>query len=563
MNDNNNTSRRDLEAPKPTIVERAITAVSPRWGFRRHNFRVALGQQRKYEAAEAARTRKVRQSKLAADAVSGSQIETLRFRGRDLDENYDIASGILDVLESKTVGSEILAHPMVVLEGAAELAVDLNKHLARLYREWAVHPDVTRQCSLGKTQRLIARSWFRDGEAFVHHLDGKVPGLEHATAVPYSIQMLEADMVPLNLTGAGTHPHGIRYGIVTDDWGRPIQYVVHKVHPGADIWRLGMRTVVRVGDVELVDAFDISHVKHVKRIGQARGISVFSTVFNRLTDLKDYEESEQTAARIGSYIALAITKSVDSVGTAGSGGKAPREMDWMPGMIFDQLVEGEKVESIKNERPSNQIAPFRTSSLRAVSAGTRAGHSSISHEYTGTYSAQRQELVESEAHYDVLTEELVSMIVRPEYRRFVNMAIVSGQVPIELLRGVDLDTVFNAAYRGPAVAYIDPKKEVDSEVIGVQAGFISKQLVQLKRGNNPFDVDAQIAQEREREAELGIITTSNPANKVGGSITVSMPAATDADDDDEMIDDDSNRYIAIGGRWVPVELQAAAESIFE
>lgn len=552
---------------RPTMLERIVERVSPRWAFRRHNFKEALHAARKYEASEESRLRKIRKSKGSADSTALRSVEILRYRARDLDENYDIASGILDVLESKIVGSEILAHPMVMMEGGVALAVDLNRHLAGLYREWAMRPETTRLHSLGKAQRLVARSWMRDGECFVHHLDGIVPDLEHATDVPYSIELLEADMVPMTLTAArGLDGQMLRYGVLTDKWGKPEEYLVLLHHPGDLLFglftggtRLGSGTF-GLNDIKRVPAMDISHIKHVKRMHQTRGVSALATVFNRLTDLKDYEESEQTAARIGSYVALAITKSPDAQPEA-PGSSSPREMDWMPGMIFDQLVEGEKVESIENTRPSNKIMQFRQSSLMAVSSGTRAGYSSIAKDFNGTYSAQRQELVESELHYAVLTEELVSMEVRPIYRRFVDMVNTRGLIPNEMLRGVDLDTLFKAAFRGPSVAYIDPVKEINHELIGVQAGFFSKQSVQLKRGSNPSDVDAEIEQERARETEKGIVSTSNPANKTAPAMAAMPPV--DEDEDAEAVDSNGNRYVLIGGKWVPQEMAAIAESLRE
>lgn len=553
---------------KVGIVDRVIERLSPSWAFRRMNWSRALTAARKYEAAEEGRSRQVRKSTGSADAVSLRAVEVLRHRARDLDENYDIASGILDVLESKIVGSEILAHPMVMLEGGTNLAVDLNDHISALYREWAVRPEVTRQCSLGKSQRLAARSWIRDGECFVNHLDGIIAGLDHSTDVPYSIELLEADIVPMALSAQGIDGHLLRYGIMTDDWGKPVEYMMLKNHPGDGVFgpfgasMLGVISI-KSTDVKRVSAADVMHLKHVKRIHQTRGISALATVFNRLSDLKDYEESEQTAARIGAYVALAITKSADA-DPDGTGSSSPREMDWMPGMIFDNLVEGEKVESIKNERPSNQIAPWREQSLKAVSSGSRAGYSSISKDYNGTYSAQRQEQAEQDQHYSVATEEVVSMKVRPTYRRFVETALISRAIPRELLAGVDMSTILKAAYRGPSIAYIDPVKEINQELIGVQAGFFSKQSVQLKRGNNPMDVDAEIAQERQREKDKGIVATSNPGNKSAAApAPAALPAADEEDEDAEAVDENGNRYQAIDGAWVPQHLVALAESMKE
>lgn len=526
--------RRKAIAPlRESVLDKAIAGISPAWGLKRAKNKVSLGALRAFEAAEEARDRTIRKSKGSADSVGIRSIEIMRQRARDLDENYNIASGALDTLEAKVVGSEILAHPMVMLEGGNELAQELNAFLSEQYRRFAERPEVTREHSMGEIQRLSARSLYRDGECFLHHLQGRIAGLRHSTDVPYSIDVLEADYCPVRTQSLMRGRKNFRHGIEQNAWGQAVRYLMYQQHPGDSLF--AFRRSALIEQLKWVDAGRISHIKYTKRLRQTRGVSIFASVFNSLSDLKDYEDSERLAARIGSYVALAIHKSVDA-DTSGETDSSPRELDWERGMIWDGLLEGDKIESIKNERPSNQIKPFREQMLKAAAAGTRTGYSSIAKDYTGTYSAQRQELVESEMHYALLTESFVSMMIRPVYRNFVDMAFIAGIIPHELLRDIDLNTLYNAAYRGPSVAYIDPVKEINHELLGVQAGFWSKQHVQLRRGMNPAEVAAEIEQERKIEDEKNIVTISNPGSKnklTGTSLKKDKEAGDQNEEGDE------------------------------
>ena len=66
-----------------------------------------------------------------------------------------------------------------------------------------------------------------------------------------------------------------------------------------------------------------------------------------------------------------------------------------PGMIFDSLLPGESVEILDANRPNSALIDFRSAMLKMVAAGAGSSYSSIARDYDGTYSSQRQELVES------------------------------------------------------------------------------------------------------------------------------------------------------------------------
>src|SRR5690606_29130882 len=151
----------------------------------------------------------------------------------------------------------------------------------------------------------------------------------------------------------------------------------------------------------------------------------------------------------------------------------------------------------------------RNSQLRAVAAGTSTGYSSIAKDYNGTYSAQRQELVEQSVHYAVLREYFIERCVRPIWERFVDMAVLSGQLQVPQ-NEINPRTLKKAGFQGPVMPWIDPQKEVTAEEKAVAAGFKSRAQVIRERGGNPQDTFEQIKQEREQEKEAGIsFSTSN------------------------------------------------------
>ncbi|MBN4841889.1 phage portal protein, partial [Citrobacter braakii] len=89
--------------------------------------------------------------------------------------------------------------------------------------------------------------------------------------------------------------------------------------------------------------------------------------------------------------------------------------------------------------------------------GVRVSFSSLAKNYNGTYSAQRQELVEQFGAYALLTEEFIDRVVRVMYRDFVEVAVLAGRV--QMPRGWKLRHLAAASYVRPAMPWIDPLKE--------------------------------------------------------------------------------------------------------
>jgi len=95
------------------------------------------------------------------------------------------------------------------------------------------------------------------------------------------------------------------------------------------------------------------------------------------------------------------------------------------------------------------------------------------------------------------------------------------------------------------VAYIDPLKEMNADKAAVRAGFTSRRSIILKRGGNPAEVEAELVEERNHEAETGLVLESNPVNDKPPTLQL---ADQGADDEDEDTDDDQENEDGQDGR---------------
>lgn len=480
-------------------IESLIEHVAPGWAAARARSRArALAYRQAYEAAEATNLRKQQQDFGSGNNVVGMTGEALRNQARHLDRNHDIISGGLSSVVQNIIGASginVVPAPRDADGNVVESVVD---QIMPLYQEWSKRPEVTWMHDWASAQRLLARTWLRDGEAFAQELRGPVPFLEHGSRVPFSLELLEPDLVPLDLDDSARR---ILQGIERNAWGRAVAYHIYKQHPGDP--------GVFLQSTKRVQADLIRHIRTTDRIGQVRGISILASTFTRIEDLKDYEESERIAAKIAASMAAVIIKGDPASYETQLAPKQPRKMRFEPGMVFDNLVPGESVASIDSKRPNPNLEPYRNGQLRAIAAPMRISFSTLSKNYNGTYSAQRQELVEQFGAYGVLAYEFVAQMLRPVYERFVSMAVISGE--LILPRGVSLASAVSANYLPPPMPWIDPMKEATALRTMVRAGFRSASSVIAERGGRMYDTFEQLALERAWANDLGIVLDTDPA----------------------------------------------------
>ncbi|WP_423177410.1 MULTISPECIES: phage portal protein [unclassified Stenotrophomonas] len=436
---------------------------------------------RAHEVTRPSRNRKLARDWGSGNAIAGMDARQLRDQARHLERDLDLADNALNVLVQNTVGAgiDVLSAPRLP---GQPINRDLALQLDDLWDAWWDAPEATRTHDYGMCQQLLARSWFRDGDAFYQDLIGTVPYFEHGTVVPYSFEMLEADLVPLDFNDPARN---ILQGVERNAWGRPIAFHVYKSHPGDP---MGARLETKRVSAEFMHCIAL-----MKRLHQVRGLSVFASAMSRFEDVKDYEESERIAAKVAASMTFQIKKGSGEQYGADLGGQAIlqdgvpiRELRLAPGAIFDDLLPGESIESLGTDRPNPNAATWRKEQLRAAAGGIGVSYSSLSLDYNGTYSAQRQELVEKWGSYLMLAERFIALCVRPQRMRFVEACVLSGRV--RLPRGWTLRDLAASTYVRPVMPWIDPLKEAYARGEAEDRGWVSPQQNTLQYGNNPAEV---------------------------------------------------------------------------
>lgn len=496
-----------MAKPARNFIDQAVAYLSPMAAVKRAHARRVLAY---YEAAKPDRLRKGRRETGSGNDAIQRAGSNLRMQARHLEQNYDIALGVINTLVTNVIGANGIGVEPQPRRADGSIHAEFAGELTELRRNWCLTPEVTWQHDWPSAERILARSWFRDGEVFAQSVEGLGAFLDHGTRVPFSLELLEADFVPMELQSVTPL---IQQGIEINAWGRPIGYHVHRVNP-LESGPIGGR-----GQTKRIGADRMLHLATRHRIRQLRGVSLFASVLGRFDDLKDYEESERIAAKVAASMAAFIKKGNPDLYDPESPTDM-RNMKFKPGMIFDDLKPGEEIGTIDTNRPNPNLETYRGGQIKAIAAGTGPTYSSIAKTYDGTYSAQRQELVEGYVGYQTLSSEFINRISRPVYQKFVALAILSGQirVPADVVR----HSVDDAIYITPQMPWIDPKKEVEAWGMLEDRAYISGPEIIRKRGGNPHDVLDQQARWLEEKKQRDIPNNAGAGN--GGGV---LPAPTE------------------------------------
>lgn len=480
------------------FIEKAIGLVMPVWAASRAKARYDIMA---YEAVTPTRTHKTKRENRNPNQLTQFGGKSLREQARWLDDNHDLVVGALDKLEERIIGAKGIVVEPQPLTIAGKLDSVLAEKIRSAWASWSVSPDITGQYTRPVLERLMLRTWLRDGEVFSQTIEGKAAGMTPPAGVPFWVEALEPDFVPFSTDNS----KNLIQGITFDGWRRPKAYEVYTSFPG-----LGTLT----GQTKAVAAENMLHLKFTRRLNQIRGVSLLAPVIIRLSDLKDYEDSERIQARIAASFGMYIKRGDGAIydDTKFDEDKE-RIFDIQPGMVFNGLRPGEDVGMIKSERPNANLENFRMGQLRAFAAGTRGSFSSVARNYDGTYSAQRQELVEAQEGYAIMQDAFIAAITRPLYRRWLAAAIAANVIDIP--PDIDMNTLFNAVYSGPVMPWIDPLKEANAWRVLIRGGAATEGDWVRARSGAPAEVKRRRKAEVDENHKLGLVFDTDPANDKG------------------------------------------------
>ena len=434
----------------------------------------------------------------SADAEIKGSISRLRNRARQLVRDNSYAAQACRVIRHNIVGTGVRLQAQVMQQRGNRLNHRINDQIEREWRKWCRKDsaDVAGRLCFADIERLVVNSLCVDGEVFIQ-LVRKPFG---RSRVPFSLRVLEADMVDEDYQGKGANPRQEwRMGVLLDEFERPLKYAFHREHPG----NAGFGVHRPGKDHMILDAADVIHVYGpTTRPGMTRGVSWFAPVVKTMHHLDGYCEAELVRQRAGSAI-MAWIQSPEGELFGDGVYEDQRVMPLQPGSV-QYLAPGESVEVPQMGASDSGFQPFVNAMLRNMASGLGVSFENLSQDWSmSNYSSSRLSLMNERDNWKVLQYFLQENFYQPVFDAWLEMAQLAELLELPTY-ATEPERYQNVRWMCRGWQFVDPQKEVAAYKEAVSCGFKTQADVIAEQGGDIEDLYKARAYEMELAEEYGL-----------------------------------------------------------
>lgn len=484
---------------RPTLLDRAIGAISPAAGLRRARARAQLGAITAYAAGrQTPRTAGWKATGSGPNAELAPALATMRNRSRQMVRDNPYASRAVAILAAHQVGYGITAR----FE---------DEQAQALWERWTKVSDVAGLLTFEAQQQQVARARAEAGEALVRLVRlSPAQMAARRVPVPLQVEVIEADLLPEDTVGVRDPRFSDRRvvcGIEMDAAGRRAAYWLRRRHPGEHSAYLTTSDAL-----DRVPAAEVLHIFRALRPGQVRGVPDATSVLLRLRELDDYEDAALARAKTEAMLGVFFTGDAELSGAQqpGAGTKEqPFTLDLYPGMAAT-LPDG-LTPNFLQPGAAGPFEPLALHHLHAAAAGFGVTYDQLNGDLRqANYSSLRAGKIE----FRRMVEQdqwllFIPRLCDPVADAFIEAAILSGALPYR-------PDGYARQWGPPRFEMVDPLKEIDAAISSVRAGFSTWQEQVAAFGYDPRKQIAEIASWNKQLDGAGIVLDTD-ARRTAGS----------------------------------------------
>lgn len=409
---------------------------------------------------------------LSADASASYEVrKTLRERSRYETANNCYAFGVLETLADYTVGSG--AKLQLLTEDK-----ELNNEIEKDFADWA------ETVNLAEKLRIARIAKCRDGEVFIKISNN--PNLPNSD-VKLDVTLIEADCVTNNNV---FKTDGFVDGIVFDKYGNPKEYHILKQHPGGNGFNYNPN------DFERVPAEYIIHYMFINRPGQHRGIPEITSALPLFAQSRRYTLATLSAAEAAADFAAILYTDNPADGEAES--LEPLDEIELRRNMLVTAPAGWKIGQMDAKQPTSTYREFSNQMLHEMARCFKMPFCLVYGDFGGAnYASGRMDFQTFYKTVQVEQKNIISKILNPIFRAWIK--------EYKLLKKVKIDTDIVHSWFWDGLEHVDPAKEANATDIRLKNCTTTYAYEFAKQGKDWEKEMMQIAMEKKRMQELGII----------------------------------------------------------
>lgn len=442
-------------------------------------------------------------SNKSADSEIRWSLRDLRNRSRDLERNNEYARRYLQLLQTNIVGENGFRLQLKGrnIDGTIDMAG--NNIIEAAWEEFSRlgGPTVDGKMSMTDLSNHVIRGMARDGEVFLHIVNKNY--LRHGIGV----QIIEPDRVDDQMNETLRDGNQVRMGIELDSSTRRVAaYHVLVNNPGDYDYATTTTGTFR----QRILADRMLHIYLQERADQTRGVPWTVTAMPALKMLHGYREAELVAARVGAAKMGFFTS------PAGDGFTADGFEDTFTPLYdaeagtFHQLPAGVDFKAFDPTHPTTAFADFEKAILRGIAGGLGVSYTALANDLEGTsYSSIRQGALEERDFYKTQQRFMIEHFIDPMFRLWMRHVMDFALIPING-PGKFEKFALGISWRARGFQWVDPLKEINAAVVGLQNGIISHTDIAATYGRDAEETFAQIQRDKEMAKIFGLTMAYEP-----------------------------------------------------
>ncbi len=366
---------------------------------------------------------------------------------------------------------------------------DLDKRIAKEWKEWCAGCDVTGRRSLFDLQAEAFRSWFISGEHLWRFV--VLPEMIDQGKLPLAILPLDSEWISTAVPDTKGKELTRVAGLELDQFARPIAY-----------W-LCNPELHGIDNAERVPADQIAHGFEHRRALQNPVEPWLAPVIERIHQEGDLIDTELKAAINCSGIAVVITSEYHQALDDGTSenqrtdGTATDPAQEIGIGSVARALPGEKVEAFSHNRPGQQIAPFTGLLRGSIAASCRISRRFLDSDYSqANFSSQRADEQDHQRLQAPVREAFGHSTAGAAYLRALPYLCAKAGVPVPKRK----------AYRllPDGQPYVNPVDDIKAVCMAVSAGLTTWEAEIAKRGGDRDATWRQLAKEYQEAEKLGL-----------------------------------------------------------
>jgi len=434
-------------------------------------------------------------------------------RSRELVVTNGYAANACESYAANLVGDGI--KPSSLIEDG-----ELRDKIQRLWLAWTDQADADGLTDFYGLQAMIAREMFVAGECFVRIRPRRA---EDGLLVPMQLQLLQSEMLPFEKVETAPSGNRIRCGIEFDLIGRRVAYHFRRRHPGDSTDQGPFMGNPVIPETTRVPAEDVLHIYRPIDAGQIRGLPHVAPAMVRLFLLDQYDDAELDRKKTAAMFAGFITKNAPEealMGEVEDEGTGIGIASLEPGTL-QVLLPGEDIKFSSPADVGGGYEAFQYRTLLAISASLGLPYHLVTGDVRqANYSSLRAELVEFRRRIGQLQHGVLAhQFCRPVWIRWLETAALSGALDLP-----DMAKAKPVHWIPPRWDWVDPLKDIQAQLLGINAGLMSRRKAVEATGYDIEEIDRENAADAERAANLGLIYSTSPGETQGARATPTKKA---------------------------------------